>query len=63
MFRDRNQTITKAMSFLCAPDTIDPPRPRGGLCPQGGRRREPKPRAVAMPNSFPERAGVGHTSP
>jgi hypothetical protein len=29
MFRDRNQTITKAMSFLCAPDTIDPPRPRG----------------------------------
>ena len=24
MFRDKNQTITKSMSFLCAPDTVDP---------------------------------------
>jgi hypothetical protein len=24
MFRDKNQTITKSLSFLCAPDTVDP---------------------------------------
>jgi hypothetical protein len=29
MFRDNNQTITKAMSFLCAPDTVDPRGPKG----------------------------------
>ena len=29
MFRDKNQTITKSMSFLCAPDTVDPRGPKG----------------------------------
>jgi len=29
MFRDKTQTITKAMSFLCAPDTVDPRAPKG----------------------------------
>jgi hypothetical protein len=29
MFRDKDQTITKSMSFLCAPDTVDPRGPRG----------------------------------
>ena len=29
MFRDNNQTITKALSFLCAPDTVDPRGPKG----------------------------------
>jgi len=29
MFRDNNQTVTKAMSFLCAPDTVDPRGPKG----------------------------------
>jgi hypothetical protein len=29
MFRDKNQTITKSMSFLGAPDTVDPRGPKG----------------------------------
>jgi hypothetical protein len=29
MFRDKDQTITKSMSFLCAPDTVDPRGPKG----------------------------------
>ena len=29
MFRDNNQTITKSLSFLCAPDTVDPRGPKG----------------------------------
>jgi hypothetical protein len=29
MFRDNNQTVTTAMSFLCAPDTVDPRGPKG----------------------------------
>jgi len=29
MFRDKNQTITKSMSYLCAPDTVDPRGPKG----------------------------------
>ena len=29
MFRDKNQTITKSMSFLCAPDTVDPRGAKG----------------------------------
>ncbi len=29
MFRDKNQTITTSMSFLCAPDTVDPRGPKG----------------------------------
>ena len=29
MFRDNNQTITKALSFLCAPDTVDPRGAKG----------------------------------
>jgi hypothetical protein len=29
MFRDKNQTITKAMSFLCAPATVDSRGPGG----------------------------------
>ena len=29
VFRDQNQTITKSMSFLCAPDTVDPRGPKG----------------------------------
>jgi hypothetical protein len=28
MFRDKNQTITKSMAFLCAPDTVDPRGPK-----------------------------------
>jgi hypothetical protein len=29
MVRDKNQTITKSLSFLCAPDTVDPRGPKG----------------------------------
>ena len=29
MVRDKNQTITKSLSFLCAPDTVDPREPKG----------------------------------
>jgi hypothetical protein len=29
MFRDKSQRITKSMSLLCAPDTVDPRRPTG----------------------------------
>ena len=29
MSRDKDQTITKSMSFLCAPDTVDPRGPKG----------------------------------
>jgi hypothetical protein len=29
MFRDKNQTITKSMFFLCAPDTVDPRGAKG----------------------------------
>jgi hypothetical protein len=29
MFRDKNQTITKSLSFLCGPDTVDPRGPKG----------------------------------
>ena len=29
MFRDENQAITKSLSFLCAPDTVDPRGPKG----------------------------------
>jgi hypothetical protein len=29
MFRDSNQAITKSLSFLCAPDTVDPRGPKG----------------------------------
>jgi hypothetical protein len=28
MLRDNNQAVTKAMSFLCAPDTVDPRGPK-----------------------------------
>jgi hypothetical protein len=29
MFRDKNQTIAKSLSFLCSPDTVDPRGPKG----------------------------------
>jgi hypothetical protein len=29
MIRDKNQTITKSLCFLCAPDTVDPQGPKG----------------------------------
>jgi hypothetical protein len=29
MFRDENQAITKSLSFLCTPDTVDPRGPKG----------------------------------
>jgi hypothetical protein len=29
MVRDKNQTITKSLSFLCAPDAADPRGPKG----------------------------------
>jgi hypothetical protein len=29
MFRDKHQTITRSMSFLCAPDTVDPRGTKG----------------------------------
>jgi hypothetical protein len=29
MVRDKNQTITKSLSFRCAPDTVDPRGPKG----------------------------------
>jgi hypothetical protein len=29
MIRDKNQTITKSLSFLCAPDPVDPRGPKG----------------------------------
>jgi hypothetical protein len=29
MFRDKDRTITKSMSFFCAPDTVDPREPKG----------------------------------
>jgi hypothetical protein len=29
MVRDKNQTITKSLSSLCAPDTVDPRGPKG----------------------------------
>jgi hypothetical protein len=29
MFRDKSQRITKSISLLCAPDTVDPREPKG----------------------------------
>ena len=55
MFRDRNQTITKAISFLCAPDTIDPPRPRGAV--PAGRPSERAQAASSRDAQFIPRTG------
>jgi hypothetical protein len=45
MFRDKNQTITKSLSFLCAPDTVDPRGPKGKLAPAASARNFGKLRA------------------